>query len=408
MGDLKLSDKGQQIYLISVAPTLRNLAGHDVHYHKAVSKAAELNGWKYVVAIPDDCVLPDVDDGWIRCLKLLDASRVNNFSYIYANFKKLLIYVLSLYRLLIYTLPLYRFFNKQNLTAGTRPKIIFMESFNILNLTGFILSFFFISRKDWSVWALYRYEPTLLKYGFVYKTLDRILLFLFNSRVLLLTDSELLQNSLGVFFGRTVSLMPIPHANLNTRGLRCNLPVELNGKIICWWPGPPRIEKGLDIVKKLAGALPRHKDANKLCLVVAKSAKLGTDTEASNLLEIEDSLSSSEYAAWMSTADIILLPYDYSRNYRKSTSGIFIESVVAGKIPIVTKGTWMAYQLSKYNLQDLITDWMMPDLISWFIKVYEDKSIKEKISIMKKACIDYHNEHSFAKVMKELVRTPKV
>lgn len=390
MEDLKPSDKGEQICLIAVVPCLRNLSGHEVHYHKAVSRAAELNGWKYMVAVPEDCVLPDVDDHWIKCLKRFDIFRADIFRNIYANSKKFLGYVFSLRR----------FFNKQILKAGSSRKIIFIESFKVTHLAGFVLSLFFISRKDLFVWVFYRQEPMFLRFGFVYKTLNRILLFLFNSRVRLLTDSGLLQDSLGVFFGRTVSLMPIPHANLDTRGLRCNLPVALNGKIICWWPGPPRKEKGLDVVKKLALALRKHKDADKLCLVVAKSAKLGTEAKSVNLLELEDSLSIPDYAAWMATADIILLPYD--SQYRKATSGIFMECVSSGKIPVVTRGTWMACELSKYNLQDLITDWLMPDLISWIIKISEDENVKEKLNIMKKACADYHNEHSFAKAMKEL------
>ncbi|MFA5392873.1 MAG: hypothetical protein WC081_02635 [Candidatus Ratteibacteria bacterium] len=391
MGDLKLSGKGRGICLIAIVPLLRNLAGHEVHYHRAVSRAAELNGWKYVVAVPEDCALPDVAEDWIKCLKRLDILRAGMFRRMYANLKKFIRYVLSLHR----------FLNKQNLIAGPSRKIIFVESFNVTHLTGFALSSFFISRKNLSVWVLYRQEPVFLRYCFAYKTLNRILSFLFNSRVRLLTDSELLRDSLGSFFGRTVSLMPIPHANLNTRGLRSDLPAAFSGKIICWWPGPPRVEKGLDVLKKLSLSLPSHKDAGKLCLVVARNAKLGTGTETGNLWEIEDSLSISEYADWMSTADIILLPYDLNQ-YREATSGIFIECVVAGKIPIVTQGTWMAHELSKYDLQDLITDWSMPNLISRFVEISEDKNIKEKINIMRKACVSYHNEHSFAEAMKEL------
>lgn len=390
MGDLKLSDKERGVCLMAVVPCMRNFAGHEAHYHQAVSRAAELNGWKYVIAVPDDCVLPDNPGNWIKCLKRFDIFRPGLFRRICANLKQLIGYVSSVRR----------FLNKQILSAGNYRKIIFIESFKVTHFAGFVLSLFFISRRDVSVWVLYRQEPVFLRYGFTYKTLNRILLFLFNSRVRLLTDSELLQEPLESFFGRTVSLVPIPHANIETRGLHVDLPAVLNGRIICWWPGPPRKEKGWDIIKGLASALRKDKDADKLCLVAAESAQLDAGVEDVCLLELEESLSVLEYAAWMSTADIILLPYD--SQYRKATSGIFIEGIVAGKIPIVTKDTWMANELSKYGLSDLVVDWLRPDLISRVIEIYGDKSIKERLDVMKKACLDYHNERSFAEAIKLL------
>ncbi|NGX56918.1 MAG: hypothetical protein K1060chlam5_01171, partial [Candidatus Anoxychlamydiales bacterium] len=71
-------------------------------------------------------------------------------------------------------------------------------------------------------------------------------------------------------------------------------------------------------------------------------------------------LTRSEYNEKMSNAKLILLPYD-EESYRYRTSVIFVEAIVSGIIPTTTKNTWMASELVKYDLEDLIVDWERPD-----------------------------------------------
>ena len=78
-------------------------------------------------------------------------------------------------------------------------------------------------------------------------------------------------------------------------------------------------------------------------------------------------LSRREYDYWMDVSEVVILPYN-AESYRKRSSGIFIESIIAGKAVFVTKGTWMASELEKFQLNELVVNW---DTSSPMKKIYD-------------------------------------
>ena len=56
--------------------------------------------------------------------------------------------------------------------------------------------------------------------------------------------------------------------------------------------------------------------------------------------------------------DFVLLPYD-KKIYAECNLGIFVEAIVAGKITLVSADTWMAYELNKFKLTELVIDWLV-------------------------------------------------
>ena len=56
-------------------------------------------------------------------------------------------------------------------------------------------------------------------------------------------------------------------------------------------------------------------------------------------------LDAETYARELAAADVLLLPYDQGR-YRSRCSGVVLEALAAGAVPIVTGGGWMARQIA--------------------------------------------------------------
>lgn len=58
----------------------------------------------------------------------------------------------------------------------------------------------------------------------------------------------------------------------------------------------------------------------------------------------------------------MLIPYD-AIAYQERTSGVFTEAVMAGNIPLTTTNTWMARELLKFGLDNLIISWENPESV---------------------------------------------
>jgi hypothetical protein len=205
----------------------------------------------------------------------------------------------------------------------------------------------------------------------------------------LLSDSRQLEEAVGRFFEQPVFTMPIPH----THGLASeDRTPPAREEILCWWPGPPRPNKGHDAIRALAARPDR---TGRICLMVSNRAGVKTGAASGlRVIEVPDPLPESEYVSLMLRSMVILLPYDPAW-YRESTSGIFVEAVCAGKIPLVTADTWMAYELARFRLERLVIDWSRPDLVDEICMLTEDREILSGLAQMRRQYLQYHNPRSF-------------
>ena len=88
-----------------------------------------------------------------------------------------------------------------------------------------------------------------------------------------------------------------------------------------------------------------------------------THRDGMQAVSLPTHLTRTEYLMQLAISDLVLLPYD-ALAYKERTSGIFIETIVAGKMPAVTRGTWMAGELARYDLSELIVDWNAPAVLT--------------------------------------------
>jgi hypothetical protein len=384
--------------LVSIIPNLEGGQGHIIPYHIAVDKVTQILDWKHQVAYSPDSQLTDLPVDWIGCL---DGAKLEKKTHGFSKFIKP-------FEVISFAKTIYQFLSNQVLPNSTNT-IIFLERFIHLQLFGLWLAISFLPTENLYIWILYRRDIHNEKTRFIYKILNKLIKYKVKPQNFqLLSDSELLAQSLGYYFGETLKVMPIPHTEFKSKPPSFSLLKSLNHQqnypdnnnnnnyILCWWAGPPREEKGWSIIKNIVNC--QCSQANKFCLVAAKNSQLQSKQGGIKVHLIPNNLTRLDYEKWLSKSDIILLPYD-AKAYQEKTSGIFTEAIIAGTIPLVTKKSWMANELLKYNLHELIIDWNKPENIFENIEKILDKSclqIINKFQIMQQEYRCFHSLENYA------------
>jgi len=365
--------------ICALLPCLSTEVGHIYHYHIAVQHSVESLGWIYEAFIPKGAkIFPlpahwhpvlandhwDVPKTFFFCLRML----FGNIS------------------------PLRSIFRKAN-----HETIVFLEHFTLQSLAAIWISLWFL-KPSFQFWILHRYAYSKnhfktwiyrLFHWFLERKIEK-------GRFRILTDSELLAVLQVDCFSRSVDVVPIPHTvNLER--------IEKKGPCLLWWPGGSmREDKGLLSIQKLANSLLQRKD---FLLVLAEKGK-SLFPSSDSLMFIPTVLSSEDYTNWMRTADLVLLPYS-PQDYAHRTSGIFVESICLGSIPVVSKKTWMAYELGKYDLSELTLDLEQFSSPNHLAMLLSDIKILEKLTVMRSYYRQFHSENGFAAVFKQLtLQTP--
>ncbi|MEH1842474.1 MAG: hypothetical protein V7L20_28025 [Nostoc sp.] len=381
------NDASQSIpILISIIPNLMGGEGHIIPYHVSVSKAANLLGWKHVAAVAPEPKIVDLPVNWQACLssdnlelKINPIIRIFKYNDIYK-----------------FGFSIAKYLEKKIL-PNSKYNIIFIERFIHVQLLGLLIALCIIPKENLSVWLLYRRDTHKDKTRSIYKVLNKLIKIILKSgKFHLLTDSESLSKSLSNYFNEPVTVMPIPHTDF----IDVKAVPSLTNEVICWWPGAPRAEKGWNIIKSLITSV--SEEAKQICVVAANTSELSPLFNGVRVKLIPHNLSKSDYLKWLKTSNIILLPYDADA-YSERTSGIFTECIIAGKIPVVTKGTWMARELYKYGMEELIIEWNQPDIIvSKIINLSKSLTVKKKIKEIHKAYQNFHSVESYAQQMQTL------
>lgn len=349
-------------WFCSILPDLEDEAGHSYEYTICVAKAVQEHGWKHSAWVSENCKIGNLPERWEKNLRK---------SWLFWDYFQA-----------IRRLP-------QNICL-----IFFFENAGLKNAVLFCLALLLLRRKA-SLWLMHRYAPIQMRGKGRFHAWF-LMLFAKKMNIELFTDSELLLLQQQKRFGKGVHLLPIPHAPT---------PVEkrIQGEwITCWWPGGQiRPAKGLSYIREISKAL-KNGQTNIRLIVAAKAQSVGVEP-SDRVLFIEDELSRKDYERWMSSACIVLLPYDPSV-YHSGTSGIFVEAVVASAMPIVREGTWMAHELRKYGLQELIIDWEGNGVLNQLGALYANPRLHEKLALMQSAYQEHHSLANFSRSLGDLLK----
>lgn len=373
----------EPLVFISIQPWLQNHIGHFFAYNMDLKKACEKNGWESFSLIPKDCQIQEIPSSWIKILTSDYMSPAKTiFQKLTTQWKNILPY----------------FFFFRRIIKKKDRVVVMMEQFGLPELSIFLLFLFFFRPKI-KLLLLHRFSLQDMGrkkriYLFLHNWISRILK---KTNLILLSDSDLIAESLTTFFKQKIEVVPIPHT-------ASNLEVKKKEKDLFWWPGgSTRVDKGMEHIKNLSTILSISKSKYKLVVADSAKEKIGKN---SNVIYIKSNLSPNEYINNMQTMGLILLPY-LAKDYHSRTSGIFVEAVAMGGIPIVLEGTWMAYELLKYDLQELIIDFTKEGIVDDLERIVTSEKIKIKLSEMQQKYLKYHSVANYAARLKEIVQGPK-
>jgi len=373
--------------LIFLSPGLEDESGHFFTYTNIIQKVAQLNSWEYAIAIPKISSITPTPSHWHRITII---GRLPRCSFL----KKA-------YHTLSHFFSLITFLRKH--LDPEKKNIIFIDIFSRHHIRFLAYAFFFLQRKNISLWLMYRQHspscPDEHNERF-FRRWNRYFSYLLGDENLkLLTDSALLKAPLSKFYDKNVHLFPvIDTSEIPLTPFSCHR----GDRLRLWWPGIPRENKGLNTINNILPTLDKASTIE-VDVVLSEDAVIDYKPERLHLIKLPSTLSSQDYLSQLCSADVILLPYD-AETYRWKTSGIFIEAIAAGKPVLVTEGTWMAHEAKNFGLSEFITEWENKNITKKLQCICHDTTIHKKLSSMQKHYREYHSVESFSRAMNLLTR----
>jgi hypothetical protein len=364
--------------LTSIIPNLHGGRGHVYAYHCAVSEAAKHLGWKHLALVTPDPAFTSLPINWRICLDQGNTDlKINLFLKLSGAYR----WFATLDRAL------------RDIPSNQQTTVLLFEGFGSLQLGGLAASLLLQRPTNIHVWLLYYTDVHRSHISHIYRLLNKVIKnILPRGHFQLLTDSELLVKSFSNYFEEPITQVPmLPGSSLAI----LDLP-KTKTDIFCWWPGEPRWEKGLAVMQHLTTL-----QSQELVVIAAEDSNLKATASGPRIRLVPNHLTEVDYLHWLSASDLILLPYD-KYTYQERTSGIFLETILVGKMPIVSQDTWMAWQLCQHQLPELVVDWYRADLIAHLGFCARNLELAEKLKKMQRHFQRIHTVDEYAAALKTL------
>lgn len=162
---------------------------------------------------------------------------------------------------------------------------------------------------------------------------------------------------------------------------------EKPDKLVCWL-FVNRPEQGLGLLPSILNhSSARNFPKNFIKCFISEKANITEDSEV-DVVRLPY-VSEEEHRLHFNECEVVLLPYD-AQSMNGAMSMVFIEAVATGKIPIVSDGTVMATELRRFELEDLVIDFV--DKFSWAAvsDIIKDVGIRERLKSMAEVYVREH------------------
>jgi len=364
-----LSDSRQVV--ISVEPILRGEAGHDWIYQLTIQSAARVRGLTCTVAVAWD--LEKTADGWQKSLP----SHAKEPRGVVENY----LYLIKLVGAIASTV-------RRNQAHAERVFLV-IQSFSGTQLFAFSIACALLNRPLRKITPLVVWRhpvPADLsgKVGISNWLLQRL-----THNAAYFSDTEPLKQTNASRLSYPVRLLPITHGDAQ---FRLSQPERKSNVLRCWWPGPPRKAKGLDLVRALIRELP-----SSAAIQIKAAASSNLSSLNANFQSIDDQLTRAQYVRHMLESDVVLTPYS-AEAYKLNSSGIFVEAICAGKVVLSLQGTWMAHELKLHGLEAFVLESDVQQWVSVLTALSLGNMNTEGFSAMRQHYLDFHTEKTFADV----------
>jgi hypothetical protein len=375
--------------IVSLLFCLENEQGHIYSYNRSVGEAARLLGWEHVAAVRAAAHVATVPEAWSLCLGTRES---------YFRIRPMM----KIEKMLKLVRSLLAYFRVQ--AGQSRPVIYLLEWFDPVHLIAFCLALLLTRRQgDRYVWILHRFEFPKKFITKLYRFLQALIRWrVGRGRLVLFSETDLVAESLKATFGQPVYVLPMPQITSPDEQPRLpawNSSPERAGKVVCWWPGQPAEAKGLATVGQLirwAGPEAEH-----ICVVADQRTGFAPVAGGCQLILLPPGMPRADYLGWLYTMDLALLPYE-PQSYAMRTSGPFADAISALKPPAVTDGTWMAHELRKYDLDELILDWTSPRVMTDLLRLPANPDMRQKLEKIRDDYARFHSVAGYAETIKKV------
>lgn len=256
-----------------------------------------------------------------------------------------------------------------------------------------------------------------LLFGLICKFVYGYFLHGLKKQIILCTDSELLKKEYEKLLNAEVRVYPIPVCPVQFK--HADLPFRVgDGNFVISFLGATRYSKGFDIFVDMVSELVTDKNlSGKVCFIVQidvqkqilpdmqkiskKIVRLNELSKANNNINIVEGILSQDcYYTLLDRSNIVVLPYR-GKGFKSATSNILVETVVLGKVPVVSDNTWLSYELSKHGLGDLaFRSGDSKSLIETVIKVISGyDGYREKILPVRDEWERYHSSTKLVDIL---------
>ena len=384
----------KKVIVLSSAIALSSFRGHSYNYHRAVRDSLKQVSISYKVLIPKNNPITEKDDLWETTLETPTKLVSDKPS-------KILRFFFYLYYSLCTTFAWIFFYKK--FSKNTRVIVFYETGGNYLNEA--IISFFLkiLGKKPYAVWFLIRGLPYTKKFLYLLKiSIFFAEFFSGKGRLILCADTDLLRDNLIKTLKKNVISLPIPHANTVHCEHKVLERIKEDG-IKIWGLSCTGENKG---EQYLAGLL-KNADLSLAFEISVRSTfleKYQIPVEP-YINVISSELDAQKFSSLIQSCNVALLPYfgGVAEAYKLSSSGIFVDSITAGLMPLVTKDTWMEFELNRFNLNELVVDWRkynaLADLCALVSKLTCDENTMRKLDHMRQSYAAIHSPNGFLEAL---------
>lgn len=383
----------EKIIVLSSASALSSFRGHSYNYHRAVRDSLKLASIGYKVLIPKKNPIIDKDDLWEARMQI-PAGSVSDTS---SKFLRFFIYI---HKSLCATASWPHFYSK--FSKNTKVIVFYETGGNFLNEALISIALKILGKKPYAVWFLIRGLPDTKKFLYLLKiSVFFAELFSGRGKLILATDTVLLQEHLSCILKKNVISLPIPHGYPmscdHEASKRCGV-----DRVKIWGLSCTGENKGEQYLANLL------RNANRTfgdIFVRSMFLEKYRIPEKPYIKVAPNELDAQQFSYLLQSCNVVLLPYFGGgvQAYKLSSSGVFVDSVTAGLLPLVTKHTWMEFELNRFNLNELVIDWgkfkTFSDLCLLIDRLLNDENTMRKLDEMRYSYANMHSPSSFLETL---------
>ena len=384
----------KKVLVLSSAVALSSFRGHSYNYHSAVRNSLRQASIDYKVLIPKNNPIIEKDDLWEKTLqaptRLVGDTRL-----------KILRFFFYVYDSLCITIAWILFYRK--FSKNTEVIVFYETGGNFLNEALISLALKIFGKKPHAVWYLIRGLPHTKKFQY----LLRISIFFaefFSGRgkTILCTDTVPLRDNLRSALKKNVISLPIPHAHTKSCDHFTSKQIGVD-EVKIWGLSCVGKNKGEEYLTNLLKNADQFSGSQ--ILVRSSFLEINKIPAQPHIKVISSELDSHKFASLLESCNVTLLPYfgGGGQAYKLSSSGIFVDSVAAGLLPLVSKGTWMEFELNRFNLNELVIDWCnystFSDLCSLIKELTYAENTMHKLGFMRNSYGAMHSPNGFLEAL---------